>query len=156
MLHFPPSAEWLGLRITPNERKGKSVEPKCKAPNKKPSTAYVKLKCRCQRCCEWESNRTKIREQAGTTQKQKIQQYIKSLKKDCADCGWNEIPTLLEFHHENLSEHSSIGRIRSINRLIDELKKGVFLCPICHRKRHYNPITDRLELFNNDLGLNAE
>jgi hypothetical protein len=124
---------------------------KCKQPTKKASTAYTKYKCRCNRCCEWEQTRGKIREEQGKTNRQKIQAYIRNAKTVCFDCSWAEVPALLEFHHTDKENHSSIGRIRSIERLIIELKKGVFLCPNCHRKRHYNPITDRLELFNDGL-----
>ena len=77
-------------------------------------------------------------------------------KTKCHDCGWDRIPAVLEFHHLVVSEDNNrIGMLvstgSSIERLLRELDKGVYLCPTCHTCRHYNPNTGKVELFNQEL-----
>lgn len=82
-------------------------------------------------------------------------------RSQCSDCGWNKIPALLEFHHtvrgtkrikakrRELSQ--SPRMVSSIGKMEAELKKGIFLCPTCHKMRHYNPDTGKVESSNKDL-----
>ncbi len=74
----------------------------------------------------------------------------------CHDCGWDKIPAVLEFHHLVVSEDhnpifSLVNTSCTIERLLRELDKGVFLCPTCHKCRHYNPNTGKVETNNQEL-----
>lgn len=79
----------------------------------------------------------------------------------CADCGWSKIPALLEFHHTIRGSVRPRAKRRdlsmsprmstSISKMEVELKKGVFLCPTCHKMRHYNSDTGKVESSNKDL-----
>ncbi len=80
----------------------------------------------------------------------------------CVDCGWKKCPALLEFHHtvrgntrvrgKNRRDLSISPRnVTSVVKMEAELKKGVFLCPTCHKIRHYNPKTGKVESYNKEL-----
>lgn len=58
----------------------------------------------------------------------------------CSICGYNKCLAALDFHHINPNEKEFIitGRIRSWNKIENELKKCVLVCSNCHREIH-NP-----------------
>lgn len=124
----------------------------CRFPNNTPLTSYGKG-CRCKKC---RSAFTQC------VQKSKKKRYVpvnkgilRERKQTCADCGWNKIPSVLEFHHTVVdSSNTSISRAvatRTTRRFLQELDKGVFLCPTCHTCRHYDPVLDRVDLTNPGL-----
>lgn len=124
----------------------------CKFINKAATTAYQKG-CRCQRCVAYheEVTKEKRKKRAETNRA-----FIDSIKICCVDCGWNKEPNILEFHHElneknDTSLTSLIAGGCNLERLLQELDKGAFLCPTCHRMRHYNKNTHRVETINKDL-----
>ena len=122
----------------------------CKFINKAATTAYQKG-CRCMRCVTYYEKTTKAKQKE---RKERNKVFIQSLRLCCVDCGWNKEPNILEFHHEtNKKNDSSIANLLSgsIERLLEELDKGVFLCPTCHRMRHFNKETQKVETFNKDL-----
>jgi len=136
-------------RTTPGEKQSGD----CKYPGNAPRTGYNKG-CRCSRC------REVSRIQALKIMNSPLGEAKKALvavrKTKCYDCGWDKIPAVLEFHHLVLSEdHNPIAYLvrngSSIERLLRELDKGVFLCPTCHRCRHYNPNTGKVETYNHEL-----
>jgi acyl-CoA reductase-like NAD-dependent aldehyde dehydrogenase len=51
----------------------------------------------------------------------------------CSKCGYNEIPEILHFHHLKDKEFN-IGSYRSysLEKIREEAKKCVLLCPNCH------------------------
>ena len=68
----------------------------------------------------------------------------------CEDCGWNEIPGSLAFHHVVRSpDNRKLSACNSIRKVVRELPKGQFLCPNCHHKRHHDPKTGKVH-FNKD------
>lgn len=124
----------------------------CKFINKAASTAYQKG-CRCLRCTTYNEEVTKEKRKKRVDTNR---EFISSLKTCCVDCGWNKVPNILEFHHElNTENDSNVSNLIqsgcSLERLLQELDKGVFLCPTCHRMRHYNKNTSRVETFNSNL-----
>lgn len=61
------------------------------------------------------------------------------LKTQCAKCG-NKKKYLLEFHHRDPNEKEftiAHWRKRSLNCLLDEVKKCDLLCKNCHAEFHY-------------------
>jgi len=58
----------------------------------------------------------------------------------CQICGYDEEIRILEFHHIN-GKNFEIGNHYhlEINKLIDEAKKCILICPNCHRKIHLKP-----------------
>jgi hypothetical protein len=116
------------------------------------STAYSRG-CRCKRCLEYFTDVTLPKRKERV---EKNKQFINTIKLCCSDCSWNVIPELLEFHHENNNnDDSSLASLihggSSLERLLTELDKGVFLCPTCHSMRHFNRTTKKVETFNKDL-----
>jgi len=79
----------------------------------------------------------------------------------CIDCGWKRIPAVLEFHHleEGDREPTRTRRSRTVQphthrtveKMEEELTKGDFLCPTCHKCRHYNEELDILDTANKNL-----
>jgi len=63
---------------------------------------------------------------------------------ECENCGYNESPEILQWHHINPSEKSfeisratsSIGPKQSITEIEKETEKCLLLCPNCHCKIH--------------------
>ena len=53
----------------------------------------------------------------------------------CVDCGEND-PVVLEFDHKDQSEKGfSLGRVTTVSRFYEEVKKCVVRCANCHRRR---------------------
>lgn len=108
--------------------------------------------CRCLGCKRaWALQRSKYKASLVRVNKE----ILKARKQACADCGWNKIPSVLEFHHtvvdpSNIPLGTIIGTNSTI-RFLQELDKGVFLCPNCHRCRHYDPVKDRVDTTNKTL-----
>ena len=73
----------------------------------------------------------------------------------CQKCGYSRCSNALEFHHTDPNEKEiSLGGIRaspkSIMKIIEEVKKCVLVCSICHREHHAGilelPKTNKLDL----------
>jgi len=72
----------------------------------------------------------------------------------CSDCGmsFRGVPMLADFHHTFGDKNKAINRksVRSYvtqtsyNNLVEELNKGVYLCPTCHRVRHLYSLNPNL------------
>ena len=128
----------------------------CKFINVKASTAYQRG-CRCFRCVSYfEKITRKLGQEKSKLRAIRNQDILNSLRLSCMDCGWNKVPTILEFHHEkNEVDDNYVGKLAgcgsSIERLLKEIAKGCFLCPTCHKLRHYNKDTNRVELYNPEL-----
>lgn len=63
----------------------------------------------------------------------------------CCICGFDETyPGLYDFHHVDplKKEFGLNATVASIEKNIKEAQKCILVCPICHRKIHYNIITD--------------
>jgi hypothetical protein len=69
----------------------------------------------------------------------------------CQDCGYNECPDALHFHHLDPSTKEfsiSSGNTKSWEKIVRELEKCILICANCHAKRHYiPPPDDYLEYF---------
>lgn len=61
----------------------------------------------------------------------------------CIDCGYREHPAALDFDHVRGSKRGSVSVLAtgcSWNTILDEIKKCVVRCAVCHRiKTHKNP-----------------
>lgn len=60
----------------------------------------------------------------------------------CAKCGYDKIPSVLEFHHINPNEKdNTIAKMSSnkynIDTIMQEIHKCICLCANCHREFHY-------------------
>jgi len=78
--------------------------------------------------------------QADRWRKRKLK-AIELLGGKCGKCGYCRNYAALEFHHLDPSQKDfdfNVGRRRSWDKLIEELKKCVLLCSNCHREEH-NP-----------------
>ena len=143
----------------------------CKYITLSPITAYGKG-CRCLRCClakkkqskkdykaEYHKNYIRVnkkkKKQYIEKRREEKREYINQVRKKCFDCGWAIEPNILEFHHIVLAEDNiklgSLLSYNSIKRIEQELSKGVFLCPNCHKLRHYNKTTNKVDTTNRDL-----
>lgn len=75
----------------------------------------------------------------------------------CHICGFNEpIPSLYDFHHINPKEKEfGLNTITTkIEYTLNEVKKCILVCPICHRKIHFNLLATNKELksvFNEEI-----
>lgn len=141
----------------------------CQYPENSPRTSYNKG-CRCDRCRSamlahnkklHENRKAKGTHKKQTpeqmqryrkTKKAKLKEYLKTFKTSCVDCGWCEIPSILQFHHVNgVEERINFTRLLSYAAIDNEISQCVCLCPTCHIKRHYNPSTDKVEFHNKKL-----
>lgn len=84
-----------------------------------------------------------------------IRWYYSNIEElSCLDCGtpFKGVPMLADFHHISGEKNKSINRksVRSYvtqtsyNNLVEELNKGVYLCPTCHRIRHLYSLNPNL------------
>lgn len=58
----------------------------------------------------------------------------------CSRCGYCRNYSALEFHHMDPNEKDfdfNVGRRRSWDKMVEELKKCVLLCSNCHREEHH-------------------
>lgn len=85
----------------------------------------------------------------GTKLSEKVIRYRKNIKRKmilsmggkCQDCGYSRCNDALEFHHiDPATKEIGFGKVRSnpknITKLLNELKKCILLCSICHREVH--------------------
>jgi hypothetical protein len=88
----------------------------------------------------YKNNKSKYVERAKKrkpVEYQKTRNLLKGLKTQCIRCG-EDHPAVLDFHHTNPDEkESSIARIKSRKKIIEESKKCIVLCSNCHRKLHW-------------------
>lgn len=141
----------------------------CLFPTNAPRSSYNKG-CRCDRCrdamCAHNKKLHAKRKATGTqkpqtkdqmkryrqTKRAKLKAFLKTFKTRCADCGWCEIPSILQFHHVNgVEDRINFSRLLSYKAISKEISECVCLCPTCHIKRHYNPSTDTVEFNNKKL-----
>jgi len=128
--------------------------------------------CRCNRCINAKKKQSKKDynpdyhkqyTKANTNKKKQYieqrrnekREYIREIRKECFDCGWNIEPNVLEFHHIAISKDNvklgSLLSYSSIERLKEEINKGIFLCPNCHKLRHYDKLTGIVDTTKHDL-----
>lgn len=69
----------------------------------------------------------------------------------CVQCGYSTHPAALQFHHIDSTQKDvdwSKLRLRSWNRIIEELDKCIILCANCHSivhsKSKYDEVSDAL------------
>ena len=61
----------------------------------------------------------------------------------CKDCGWDELPETLEFHHVIPREISGLRRMRDVvdgnwhDAREEIVNECVLLCARCHKTRHH-------------------
>jgi hypothetical protein len=93
--------------------------------------------------------RKKIQNQRSNLEAQNLVNELKCAI-GCEDCGWNEIPSILDFHHiKKDPKNRKLSKCNSLRQVVRELPKGVFLCRNCHAKRHYDPNSKRVH-YNKD------
>jgi len=124
----------------------------CKFKHNSQHTAFNKG-CRCNYCVDYYET---VIKQRTKERAEKNKEFLQSIRLCCSDCLWNVEPNILEFHHEvtnkkNKSLSSLINSGCSLERILEELDKGVFLCPTCHSLRHYNKTSKQIETYNKDL-----
>ena len=124
----------------------------CKFKTNSESTAYQKG-CRCSRCV---NHYEEVVKESIKKRILRNREFLYAIKLCCVDCGWDKVPQILEFHHEKNKENdtslsSLINSACSVERLLEEIDKGCFLCPTCHRLRHYNKDTQRIQTNNPEL-----
>jgi ribosomal protein L30E len=70
--------------------------------------------------------------------KRTVQNY--KLAAGCSICGYNRCSRALEFHHTGDDKEYTISRIvgqgRSIEKIMEEVKKCVVVCANCHAEIH--------------------
>lgn len=103
--------------------------------------------CRCAGC-------KKAKNEKHTRRREEVREIYDQIRDSqcCLDCGYDKIPAILEFHH--LTNHDGDVNPReldSVRMMVRELRKGVFLCPTCHRVRHLNPETGLVNTGNSTL-----
>lgn len=63
----------------------------------------------------------------------------------CAICGYDQYVEILEFHHVDPAQKEDnlcyLMRQKPTKKRLEELQKGIFLCPNCHRLLHYDLIS---------------
>lgn len=69
------------------------------------------------------------------------QRIIEAFGGECGICGYNKCDDALELHHLDMSQKEhSFGKLRSNIRgwdvIVEEARKCVLLCSICHREVH--------------------
>ena len=79
--------------------------------------------------------------------KNQIQRWIKIKKKaieykggSCSYCNYNKYYGALEFHHTDPNEKDvnwNKLRLRSWDKIVQELNKCILLCSNCHREEHH-------------------
>ena len=61
--------------------------------------------------------------------------------KGCSNCGYNDNPDILHFHHINPETKINnisrmVGKNHSMERILAEIDKCKLLCITCHHKEH--------------------
>ena len=58
----------------------------------------------------------------------------------CSKCGYSKCIGALDFHHpsgEEKKDKSLLMNIRSLEKVLEDVKPLVLLCANCHREEHY-------------------
>ena len=64
--------------------------------------------------------------------------FVKEKGGCCSECKGVFPSSVYDFHHIDTSEKEfSIGRVKSVSRMREELKKCILLCANCHRIEHF-------------------
>ena len=124
----------------------------CKFKMNSESTAYQKG-CRCSLCV---NHYEEVVKETRKKRSVRNQSFVRSFKLCCVDCGWNKEPNILQFHHEkNQADNTCLSTLTTtgctVERLLEEIDKGCFLCPTCHAFRHYNKTTQKVDYRNPEL-----
>jgi len=110
--------------------------------------------CSCKECCKetrkrnYEKNK-KVTFDRNNRKRTNLRKWFEEYKKtlSCIKCGENH-PACLDFHHidSTTKEHTislMIGGTYSIDTVMREIEKCDILCANCHRKLHYDEITEQ-------------
>ena len=89
----------------------------------------------------YSANKVKVAERAKAKRDARSLVLLEMNDFKCNDCGEEENELgFFDFHHKEPSKkESSISRMLSsakFERVLEEVKKCVMLCPNCHRRRH--------------------
>lgn len=120
------------------------------------STAYIKMRCRCEDCRRWNREHTRVyraanKERINAQQRARYaadpERHLAQLRRrreivsrykvfvGCVRCGFREHPFALQFHHRDpASKLFGIGPSisRGWNNLKAEIRKYDVLCANCH------------------------
>ena len=93
-------------------------------------------------CCK---NHKELQKERRSRAKKRIFILLYKNDKSCELCGWNAHTDILHFHHKDNEEKEMnvaemIKRKYSDDKVLEEIKKGVILCPNCHLWIHYQGI----------------
>lgn len=71
---------------------------------------------------------------------QKRRELLKQLREEaggqCVKCGYNEEMRILQFHHHGKNKKANVTEIQSLEKMREEAKKCILLCPNCHTLTH--------------------
>ncbi len=91
---------------------------------------------------DWERNNVDKRRIINLRRRQKIRDWLESIKDDlsCERCDEDE-NICLDFHHVNLSDKVNAVSTMAMcgtakNKILAEIAKCIVLCSNCHRKIH--------------------
>lgn len=84
---------------------------------------------------------SRVSEHVKNWRKKSKERIVECMGGACQICGYDRHPNALEFHHLNPSEKEmSLASLRaspkSIDVVIEELKKCIMLCSNCHKEVH--------------------
>jgi hypothetical protein len=98
--------------------------------------------CVCDKRFKQLQNRNRKKCNACNTKLRRLRNKLKAIELlggKCIDCGYNDHPAALEFHHKEPSEKEfSIGMVanKSWASIEKELKKCELVCSNCHKIKH--------------------
>lgn len=84
-------------------------------------------------------------ERVKTWRRKTKERLVKAFGGQCAICGVDDSPCIMDFHHL-VSEEKAFGlggargSVRSWEKIAEEAKKCVMLCANCHRRHHYENV----------------
>ena len=87
-----------------------------------------------------EQNKDRVKRTAQHwRQKYKKEIVLLKINEKCVMCGWNEHSEILQYHHRNpMEKEIQIGKSHhNIDKIKEEIKKCILLCPNCHMWLHY-------------------
>ena len=101
---------------------------------------FDRLYACCKECKSNSPSRIKANRHTYIRNNQKYKEYKKTL--ECINCGYNEDPTKLEFHHRDsttkLFNVSHYASKRSFNEtILKEIAKCDVMCKPCHAAEHH-------------------
>lgn len=67
---------------------------------------------------------------------------VKSLGGKCVRCGYDKCLAALEFHHQDPNKDVEVSslRRRTLDKILEEVRKCTLLCANCHREEHYTDL----------------